>query len=85
VTGEAAVIAAGLKHARRFKQMSLPVLWEMAQGEAKDQFEERLKMHALRVMWDIYEGSSDKEGLRRRLSELNEKALVAQLEKWKKK
>ena len=91
VPGEATVIAFGLRHARRFKQISLPALWEISQakpneGSGMEQtIQERMKKHALRVLWDIYKGSKDPQEFKRRLADLGEKALVAQLDEWEKK
>lgn len=83
--GEAAVIAAGLKHARRFRQISLPALWEIAQTRAKERVEERMKRHALRTVWEIHNATADKAALRKKLADAGEKALVAQLDEWTKK
>lgn len=74
--GEAAVIAAALKHAGRFKQVSLPVLWEISRDASAH---ERTRTHALRVAWEIYRAERDRDGLRRLLAEKGMGALAEKL------
>ena len=78
------MIAAGVKRAGRFKEMSLPVLWEVAEAKAKDKdaMHRRAGLHAQRAAFAIYRTVKDREELRAKLSELGEKALVAKLEEW---
>jgi len=84
--GETAVIEAGIKRACRLKELSLPVLWEVAQENAKseDQITKRSGLHALRAVFQIHRAAKDRESLRAKLGELGEKALVAKLEEWSK-
>jgi len=81
------VIAAGVKRAGRFKELSLPVLWQIAEENAKEEDEvlQRAGRHALRAVFAIQRAAKDPEALRARLSELGEKAMVAKLEEWIKK
>jgi len=81
------VIAAGVKRAGRFKEVSLPVLWEIAEESAREEDEvlRRAGRHALRAVFAIHRSAKDPERLRAQLSELGEKALVAKLEEWIKK
>lgn len=60
------MIAAALKNAARFKQVSLPALWSIVQSKETD---ERTRLHASRVVWEICRADTDKEGLRRLLVE----------------
>lgn len=73
------MIAAGLKHARRFKQVSLPVLWDLCQAKANSAIEGRAGKHALKVLREVYEVSADRDDLRKRLEQIGEKALAAHL------
>jgi hypothetical protein len=81
------VIAAAIKRAGRFKELSLPVLWEIAEENLKetDPVLNRSGRHALRALYDVHRAAKDREALRRRLEEIGEKALVAKLEEWDKK
>lgn len=81
------MIAAGVKRAGRFKELSLPVLWEIAEELAKeeDAVLNRAGRHALRAAFGIHRVAKDPEALRTRLTELGEKPLVAKLEEWIKK
>lgn len=84
--GETAVIAAGIKRACRFKELSLPVLWEIAEenGKSDDAILKRSSLHAKRAIFGICRAAKDGESLRAKLSELGEKVLVAKLEEWSK-
>jgi hypothetical protein len=75
-----------LNHARRFKQISLPVLWKISQENPKqnDAIQERLQKHALRIAYEIYHASKNREDLRSRLDKTGEKVLVEQLQAWDK-
>jgi hypothetical protein len=81
------VIAAGVKRAGRFRELSLPVLWEIAEEYAKEEdvVLHRAGRHALRAVFAVHRSAKDPEGLRAQLSELGEKSLVAKLEEWIKK
>jgi hypothetical protein len=82
--GETAVIAAGINRAGRFKELALPVLWEIAEENRKsdDPVLRRSGLHALRAIFAIHRAAKEREALRAKLSELGEKALVAKLEEW---
>lgn len=75
------MIAAGLKQARRFKQISLPVLWKIAQEQAKDKTGDRMQRHALAVIGAIYGSSADQKDLLHRLTDAKELALAEHLNK----
>ncbi len=81
------MIAAGILRAGRFNEMSLPILWAIAEEKAKnvDPMHQRAGTHARRAIFGIYRAAKDREALRRRLEEMGEKALAAQLDEWSRK
>ncbi len=74
------MIAAGIKRAGRFGAVSLPALWELAQGEAKDAIGTRAKLHALRAARQLWTAAKDREGLKKQLLELGHQDLIAKFE-----
>ena len=78
------MIAAAIKRAGRFKEISLPVLWEIAEENLKesDPVLNRSGRHALRAVFEIHRSAKDREALRARLDEIGEKDLAAQLKEW---
>jgi hypothetical protein len=85
------VIAACLRRAGRYKEVSLPILWRLSQVvtphevvEADKAIRDLAKVHAKRVALEVYQMVKGKDELKARLREMGEKELVSQLETWDK-
>lgn len=82
--GEAAVIAAGLKRASRFRQVSVPALWGITKLKGEGDVGARVRVHARRVIWEVFRAHDRKEDLIKILTTLGEIDLARQLGDWNK-
>jgi hypothetical protein len=77
------VIAAGLKRAGRFKEISIPTLWELSRNKNRDSIHERLRLHTKGLIRKLWLATPDRAALRSRIEALDMKDLLRQLDVWR--